>query len=214
MYVQESVSIQSVFYCSRYFAAVRDKWMYGQACMQSLSAFISCIRPLGHGNRHHVPKTPSCDFTPGWTHSARQGIRWHVPIRFILTCPPTRICTHPSLHMRPGPLWASACAAGWASACAPCALLPCRSCLKPCHSPSGMVARPGPNPQGPHHRTRMRTRMWTLGSPRRPPLPPGPDSLEPARPLEWRVDRLQGLSGEIRVAISNAAGAWRPSAES
>jgi hypothetical protein len=28
-----------------------------------------CTRPLGHGNHHHVPKTPSCDPAPGGTNS-------------------------------------------------------------------------------------------------------------------------------------------------
>ncbi len=34
-------------------------------CMQSVAACIACIRPLGHGNHHQIPKTPSRDPASG-----------------------------------------------------------------------------------------------------------------------------------------------------
>ena len=45
--------------------------MYVHVCisMQSVSASIACIGPLGHGNHHSIPKTPPRDPAPGGTHS-------------------------------------------------------------------------------------------------------------------------------------------------
>jgi hypothetical protein len=61
----------------------------GIACMcryQWVCAGIAGIGPLQHGNHHHVPKTPSCDPTPGGPHSGHPRACAHplsspIPVR-------------------------------------------------------------------------------------------------------------------------------------
>ena len=79
MYLYVSAGIcwyLSVCYRHRYFAVSR-MYVYVGICMylyvcvhiSSVSACIASTGPLGHGNHHSVPKTPSLDPAPGGTHS-------------------------------------------------------------------------------------------------------------------------------------------------
>ncbi len=60
--------------------------MYLHVCvsMLSVSACIACIGPLGHGNHHSIPKTPSRDPAPRPT----QGTPGHVPDHFLTPSQP------------------------------------------------------------------------------------------------------------------------------
>jgi hypothetical protein len=90
------------------------------------------------------PPQPQNTFSGPSSVGLTQGTPGHVPIHFLppsWSHPPTRFCATPSCHMRPGPLLLSS-GGTWERSPQLCLLRARRSCLKPCHSRSGMVAPP------------------------------------------------------------------------
>ncbi len=140
------------------------------AYMQAISVGIAGIGPLGHGNHHHVLKTLSCDPAPGGTHSCREPQGICTSTLFLHPChsttpdfvhPPRAACVLGPFGLSLGPLESDQCP-----------LRQRRSCLKPCHSLSGVVAplhpaglgRSSPSKAPPY-------RDWLVCGQRSPPLP-------------------------------------------
>ena len=69
--------------CFKFWVVGMCRYMYVHACMCMyvyVSVGIVCIWPLGHGNHHSVPETPSRDPHQG---GPTQGTPEHVPNHFL-----------------------------------------------------------------------------------------------------------------------------------
>jgi hypothetical protein len=125
--------------------------MYAYVCdLYPYLHVLHALHVLDYWGTDHVPKTPSCDPAPGGTHSG------HPRACAAMMCPSTL-----SLHPCPSPPTPefehpprATCLLGPIGhppvPLGSCALRPRRSCLKPCHSLSGMVAPQHPAGLGRH----------------------------------------------------------------